>query len=78
MERTIPAGGAGAPNADYILIVTAQNTQQCGGATLGYAGACVSDDIARPVAGRYNHCPTKIDTDPAEARGQMMVAIHEM
>ena len=78
VEQTVPAGGDGAPDADFILLVTALNTQQCGGATLAYAGTCLRDDTDRPVAGNYNQCPTKLSTDPGEARKMRMVTMHEM
>eukprot|EP01137_Pigoraptor_chileana_P036542 Opistho-2@32345 len=68
--------GPGVPNADYILYVTA-NSGDCGGNTLAFASYCVLDSLTdRPLAGRANFCPSKIDT--SEPDSQFATAIHEI
>lgn len=56
VETIEPAGGPGAPDADFVLAISASTTGSCGvgSGTLAFASTCLRDDIDRPVAGRYN------------------------
>lgn len=59
---TIGTDGPGVSNVDYILYVSARDsecpTSNNGVATLAFAGACQMEDaLDRPVAGYINFCP---------------------
>lgn len=72
--------GAGA-HADYILYVTAEDTETCGGAsgtTLAYAARCRTDSNDRPIMGYTNFCPSKINVADAEYPNQYKTALHEL
>ena len=51
---------AGTTEGDYILYVTADATQHCGGQTLAYAATCRRDSNDRPVMGYANFCPEHV------------------
>mmetsp|Transcript_45636 Transcript_45636/g.108641 ORF Transcript_45636/g.108641 Transcript_45636/m.108641 type:complete len:1236 (+) Transcript_45636:58-3765(+) len=54
----VSPGGAGIPNSDFALYVTARDTTFCGGGgTLAYASHCRQDGLDRPIAGYINLCP---------------------
>jgi hypothetical protein len=77
-KQSTVAGGAGVPDADFILYVTAEETAACGSGTLAYAGMCKQDQWDRPIAGRANFCPLEIETDPAAWDKMIGTAIHEL
>jgi hypothetical protein len=63
---TLPAGGSGLPNTDYVFFVTALSDQTvCTSATgvLAYAGPCQRDSDDRPIAGTINFCPVSVCSD---------------
>ena len=83
---TLP-GGEGASDADFILYVTAVDTDNCIPSIdqdnviledkLAQGGFCaVEDGTGRPVAGAINFCPDAIDI--SENRPDVDVAIHEI
>jgi hypothetical protein len=75
---TTIAGGPGVESADYILYVTAKETSGCGGATLAFAGLCQRDQYDRPVAGKVNFCPSRINTAAKGWHSMVGTAIHEI
>jgi leishmanolysin-like peptidase len=77
---TQPAG-AGLPDADYGLFVTAKQTPRCGsGGTgvLAYALTCQRDQYDRPTWGRVNFCPRNLDVTADRWAAQLGVAVHEL
>lgn len=52
---TRPADGPGAPDADFVLLVTGMTSSPCGSGTDGEcAVACLRDEFDRPAAAWYN------------------------
>jgi leishmanolysin-like peptidase len=71
-------GGAGIGGADYVLYVTATESSGCGGATLAFAGLCERDQWDRPIAGKVNFCPSKLNTATVGWHSMLGTAIHEI
>jgi len=63
-----------------VLAVSASDTGSCATSTsvLAFASTCLRDDIDRPVAGRYNHCPDKIFQDASDLSKMQQTALHEI
>jgi hypothetical protein len=77
-------GGAGIPNTDFLIYVTAvQDPTNCPKdvtattGVLAYAGACRVDQYGRPTVATVNFCPSLLNTDPAEFDNQLKTALHE-
>lgn len=70
------AGGAGCPDTDTLIVVSALATDYCGGAELiAYAGACRTDAVSdRPLAAYVNFCPYYLaDVSAAGFRAMLKV-----
>ncbi|KAK3240115.1 hypothetical protein CYMTET_50018 [Cymbomonas tetramitiformis] len=79
---TLP-GGAGVPDTDYILYVTAADTEVCAGQTVGIGGHCIQDPSnLRPLAGFVNFCPAYLQYSSSssldEWAGLLDTAVHEL
>eukprot|EP00873_Tetraselmis_striata_P010218 jgi/Tetstr1/430482/TSEL_020290.t1 len=67
------SGGAGAPDADFILY-----TSYCDSGTIAYAAPCELDlRTSRPLAGFINFCPGSIDPSEGAFTDQLGTAVHE-
>ncbi|XRB14005.1 leishmanolysin-like peptidase [Pseudoscourfieldia marina] len=78
---TTYSGGAGAPDADYVLYVTSERVPACkGGGTIASGGFCTLDDEdERPIAGNCNYCPDGLDATSEKAYGEAVDAtVHEI
>ncbi|CAE7041359.1 unnamed protein product [Symbiodinium natans] len=75
----VSSGGAGIPNADVGIYVSAVQTQWCTGTTVAYASTCRQAEDDRPVAGYFNFCPNRLS--PAAERNwhqDVAIATHEI
>jgi len=72
------SAGAGLPNTDFAVFVTAQVTTLCTPGTLAYAVTCQRDSFDRPTWARINFCPRGLSTDPAAWNMQLKTAMHEV
>jgi hypothetical protein len=72
--------GTGIPDADYVIYVIADESNNCAGATLAYASKCQTDQLDRPIAGYANFCPSSLpDTNfEADFDEQFSTAVHEI
>ena len=83
-QTTTVPGGAGVPDADFVLYAFADDNAACttaGGdstGTLAYASACQRDQYDRPTFGMANWCPQKIQREAASWEDQLATAIHEI
>ena len=61
--QSLPAG-AGVPNKDFALFVSAVDSDTCKSSpdTLGYAHPCAYDQFDRPILGTINFCPAAMKT----------------
>jgi leishmanolysin-like peptidase len=73
---TVLTGGNGVANADFVLYVTAVETENCASDTLAYAGMCHTDQNDRPIAGRANFCPSYLRS--STYADQFATAVHEL
>jgi hypothetical protein len=78
----MPAG-AGYPDSDFVVFVTAKQTSTCGpggSGVLAYASTCQRGTDDRPTFARINLCPLSLDASPSSAKFEYQVAIamHEM
>eukprot|EP00899_Mesostigma_viride_P012753 jgi/Mesvir1/21479/Mv03931-RA.2 len=87
-QCTTSLGGSGMANSDYVLLVTATNSESCCpsgdcevGSLRAYALHCILEpQLDRPVAGTVNFCPSKLvaSVDPAVFDRQVNTAVHEI
>ncbi|CAD7091076.1 unnamed protein product [Hermetia illucens] len=72
--------GPGILNADFILYVSALQTDRCHkGLTVAYAAHCQQESsLDRPIAGHANLCPDSISTKPQEIDTQLSTVKHEI
>ncbi|XP_078581847.1 leishmanolysin-like peptidase [Branchiostoma floridae x Branchiostoma japonicum] len=72
--------GPGVASADFILYVSAKQTDRCGvDDTVAYAAYCqLEAALDRPVAGYANLCPNVISTKPHEFASLLSTVKHEM
>mmetsp|Transcript_14 Transcript_14/g.59 ORF Transcript_14/g.59 Transcript_14/m.59 type:complete len:996 (-) Transcript_14:177-3164(-) len=83
-ECKMTEGGAGIPNADVVVYVTAYQYAACASSsTLAFAASCARDDIMdRPIAGYINLCPGQLETvDPNSVESVQKweyITIHEI
>ena len=84
-SSTTVAGGAGVPDADFVLYATAADTAMCvtwlgeSKGTFAYASpTCQRDQYDRPTFGTANWCPGKLDRTAAAWEDQLAIAIHEV
>lgn len=85
---TMLPNGAGVPNADFVLYVSARRENACDNDASARAGSCRTESARdRPVAGYINFCPTAVAERTrswtAEASGtswgaQRSLAVHEI
>lgn len=76
-EQTTTAGD-GAANADFVLIVSAQQVSNCNSGAAAYASTCLRDDLDRPVAGHFNMCPNSLSTNTNDLAKMRQIALHEV
>ena len=71
-----PAGGAGCPNAD-ILIIASVKSAGCAATTIAYAGTCRLDAVSdRPLVAMVNFCPAYLKDPSASYRYMLKVRPH--
>jgi leishmanolysin-like peptidase len=73
---TLSATGAGVPNADTVVFVTAQQTSRCGSGTIAYASHCQRASNDRPTFGNINFCPGMLPATVDE--DFLSTALHEL
>ena len=74
--------GSGVPQADMVLMISAQDTEAClsSSSTLAWAVPCQRDQHDRPVLGAVNFCPSAMNgiSGPAREELQISTAQHEI
>jgi Leishmanolysin len=81
-------GGAGIPDADFVVFVTALATRECGPSTGAHAVTCTRDEDnwyglpERPLVGYINFCPPSNgeppEDNPKSVDGLVDTAVHEL
>ena len=56
---TLPAGGA-TEDADFVVVLSALDSNICSGTTLAYATTCQRDQHDRPIFGFVNFCASQL------------------
>jgi leishmanolysin-like peptidase len=77
---TNSAAGPGIVGADFVIYVSARQTERCHkGLTVGYAAHCQQESsLDRPIAGHANICPESISTKPQELQTLLSTVKHEI
>jgi leishmanolysin-like peptidase len=70
--------GEGVDDTDYVLFVTATETEYCSEGVLAYALYCQTDQFDRPTMGHANFCPDEISDSDYDWENQLTVALHEI
>ena len=74
IDRRTPSG-SGVSDADFVLLVTAKDSEMCRGVALAHAGPCERNADGRPTIGFVNICPLFFaNKQPA----QLSTMIHEV
>ena len=71
-------GGAGIPNTDFHVLVTAYQSSYCTDGVLAYAATCQRDQFDRPIFGFANFCPQMLSTAADDYPQQSATALHEL
>jgi Leishmanolysin len=80
-------GGAGVPDADFVVFVTSEPSDNCNSDTAAHAVSCDLDEdnvygmLNRPLSGYINFCPQKDAVDessPNRLASLVDTAVHEM
>ena len=81
-DCTTLSAGSGVPQADMVLMISAQDTEAClsSSSTLAWAVPCQRDQHDRPVLGAVNFCPSAMNgiSGPAREELQISTAQHEI
>ena len=75
-ECDASAAGAGANETDFLLYVTATQTERCVAGSAAYAGRCFVDQRDRPIAGALNLCPESLAHASDDER--RVIVLHEL
>ncbi|KAF5891159.1 low-density lipoprotein receptor-related protein 10, partial [Clarias magur] len=78
--KVIKEDGAGLPDADVVLYVTAQSTDKCraDSSVLAYSAHCQSDPEGRPLAGIMVICREPLSSEGFSHEQMVQTVIHEM
>uniref|UniRef100_A0A0R3RHQ4 Leishmanolysin-like peptidase n=1 Tax=Elaeophora elaphi TaxID=1147741 RepID=A0A0R3RHQ4_9BILA len=77
---TGPPDGAGVPNTDFLLYVSAVLSERCKNVdTVAYAAHCQQEaDLDRPIAGHVNLCPNALSTALHDREVLLSTVKHEI
>ena len=64
-------------NNDFELYISGVNTNNCGGATYGYASSCIRNNNDRPIAGYMNLCYNVISIRTLSWEEAVTLIVHE-
>ncbi|XP_077284590.1 leishmanolysin-like peptidase, invadolysin isoform X2 [Arctopsyche grandis] len=72
--------GPGVADADFVLYVSALETERCKrGLTVAYAAHCQQESaLDRPIAGHANFCPSELSTRLQDLGSMLSTVQHEM